>query len=89
MAKWIMRFRPVQLTVENAEAKALLANEYLALAMAFAFLKVSVKDLPTELFKTMVYALRYRHIDGNAWAMSFYLLQQKFGPPQAPNGHHN
>jgi len=29
MAKWIMRFRPVQLTVENAEAKALLANEYL------------------------------------------------------------
>jgi hypothetical protein len=89
MAKWIMRFRPIQLTVEDARAKPLLANEYLALAMAFVFLKVNVRSLPTELFRTMVYSMRYRLIDGNAWAMSFYLLQQQYGPPQERNGHHN
>lgn len=88
MAKWIMRFRPVQLTSEAAGTRALLANEYLALAMAFKFLKIDVTKLPPELYKTMVYALRFRHIDGNAWAMTFYLLEQKYSPPVPGNGHH-
>jgi len=87
MAKWIMRFRPVQLQTEQAGAKVLLANEFLALTMAFMFLKIDAKRVPSELFKTMLYALRYRHNDGNAWAMSFYLLQQAFANPRGTNGH--
>jgi hypothetical protein len=79
MAKWIMRYRPIQLLGEDCNVKALLANEHFALGLALKFLKVSPSALPPKLWEHMVYSMRYRPVDGNAWAMSFYLLQQAYG----------
>jgi len=78
MCKWIMRFRPAQLISESAGMKPLLANEHFALTVALRFLELSPANIPPELYRCLIYALRYRHIDGNAWALSFFLLQEAY-----------
>lgn len=83
MAKWIMKFRPVQLSVEDARVRALLSNEHFALTVAFKFLRISPTSIAPELYKHLVYALRFRALDANAWALSFYLLQKTCGVSEA------
>lgn len=78
LAKWIMRFRPIQPTSAEPSLKALLANEYFCIFMAVKLLKVP--SIPPNLLKHLLYALRYREVDGNAWSLSFFLLQQAYGP---------
>jgi hypothetical protein len=79
MAKWIMRFRPVQLTSENAGVRALLVNEHFSLTVAFKFLQLPPSSLPPALYKNLVYSLRFRLVDANAWALSFFLMEAAYG----------
>ena len=76
MMKWIMRFRPIQLVREDCCVRALLANEHFALTVALRFIRLSPSKLSADLYKNLIYALRYRHIDANAWALSCFLLQK-------------
>ena len=76
MLKWIMRFRPIQLVSENCGVSSLLANEHFALTVALRIVRVAPTKLNRDLYKNLIYALRYRHIDANAWALSFFLLQK-------------
>lgn len=84
MLKWIMRFRPIQLTTENAGIKAILANEHFALTVGLRFLGIFPSALPPELYKCLIYSLRYRQIDANSWALSAYLLQEAYGTKNDP-----
>lgn len=76
MMKWIMRFRPIQLVREDCCVRALLANEHFALTVALRFIRLSPSKLTADLYKNLIYSLRYRHIDANAWALSCFLLQK-------------
>ncbi|GEM_PF-2935673 len=76
MAKWIMRYRPVQITSDQCSVRALLANEHFAILMALKFIKVSPGKVSVHLYKNLLYTMRYRHLDGNALALAFYLLER-------------
>jgi hypothetical protein len=82
MIKWIMRFRPIQLTSEKCSVKALLANEHFAMTVAFTFLRISPAMIPPTLYKNLIYSLRFRLIDANAWALNCFLMQQAYGKPR-------
>jgi hypothetical protein len=85
MVKWIMRFRPVQMMTEGAKPRVLLVNEHFALTVAFKFLNIPPASVPPPLYKNLVYALRFRALDANAWALSFFLLQSIYGLPPQPH----
>jgi len=87
--KWLMKFRPVVPIQEKLSIKAILANEHFAAFVAFRFLDVPSSAIPEGVFKHILYALRYRPIDANAWALSFFLLQEAYGIKKlsASNGH--
>lgn len=75
--KWIMRFRPVQVgDSKTLGIKALLANEHFALTVALRYVNVHPIRLTANLYRNMIYSLRFRHIDANAWALSLFLLQE-------------
>ena len=78
MLKWIIRFRPIQLHKEDSGISALLANEQFALTVALHFIGLSPEKLSKSLYKNLIYSLRYRHIDANAWALSFFLMQEAY-----------
>lgn len=88
MVKWIMRFRPIQLTGENCCTKALLINEHFALTVGLKFLRLSPDLIPPGFYYNLVYSLRYRAIDANAWALSCYLMQQAFDKSSPPSEEH-
>lgn len=79
MVKWIMKFRPVQLVVENASPLGLLANEHYALYFAIRFLKIRPSAIPPHFYYHLIYSLHYRYYDANSWAMKFYLMEQLYG----------
>ena len=83
MIKWIMRFRPIQMESEQCCVRALLINEHFALTVALKFLRLSPDAIPPAFYYNLVYSLRYRHIDANAWAMTCFLMQQAYGNPRA------
>ena len=78
MLKWIIRFRPIQLLKEDSGISALLANEQFALTVALHFIGLSPEKLSKSLYKNLIHSLRYRHIDANAWALSFFLMQEAY-----------
>ena len=78
MLKWIMRFRPIQLAQEKCGVRVLLANEHFALAVALSFIRLAPGRLSPSLYKNLVYSLRYRHLDANAWALSCFLMQEAY-----------
>ena len=71
-----MRYRPIQLTTEDAGMRALLANEHFAIIMALKFVKVSPSMLSINLYINLLYTMRFRHLDGNALSLSFYLIER-------------
>jgi len=79
--KWIMRFRPVQTKGRPVSIDVLLANEQLAMLVAFKKLNIPIEKVEECIIEHLLYMLRFRHIDTNALAMSFYLLQKITGAP--------
>ena len=86
MIKWIMRFRPVQLAKEECGVRALLANEHFALTVALRFLRLPPSVVPPNLYKNLIYSLRYRNHDANAWALTYFLLQEAYSLPKLNPG---
>jgi len=44
--------------------------------------------VPPSFYYNLVYSLRYRAIDANAWALSCFLIQQAYGSPrETTEGH--
>ena len=76
MAKWIMRLRPVQFKSDALTKRALLVNEQLALLVALRMLDVRLDKVSDSVVEHFLFMFRFRHLDGNALAMSFCLLQQ-------------
>jgi len=77
--KWLMRFRPVQMQKDPALQPALLVNEQLALLVAYKKLNVQIDKVPDSVNEHFLYMFRFRHLDANALAMSFCLLQTAYG----------
>lgn len=83
MMKWIMRYRPVQI-VRKSTKRVYMVNELLATAHALKMLNVPANRVPTTLREHLLYLLRYRTVEPNALAMTFYLMEQSFGEHPTP-----
>lgn len=79
--KWIIKYRPIQPTQEKCSIKAILANELFAFSVALKLLNISPDRIPENLCRHVLYALRFRPVEGNAWALAFFLMQEAYKDP--------
>lgn len=79
MIKWLVKLRPVQYPAIRVDVgkKRALANEILALHVAFTFLRVKPGLVPAPLYDNLLYFLHYRYADDErGLALMMYMLQQ-------------
>lgn len=78
IAKWLVKFRPIQYRSYYVSKKAAAANEYFSLWVATAHLSIDISEIPVPVVYHILYHLRYRTFDAEAWSLSFFLLQRCF-----------
>lgn len=74
-AKWLMRFRPIQYCSNHISDRIAFANELFSLWIACGHLGVRMSHIPPSVVDHIVYHLRFRPFDADAWSLSFFLLQ--------------
>lgn len=75
IAKWLMKFRPIQHRSNYVNKKLALANEWFALWIAVQHLDIDIAEIPRPVIRHILYHFRYRAFDAEAWSLSFFLLQ--------------
>jgi hypothetical protein len=75
IAKWLMKFRPIQYRSNYVNMKLVLANEWFSLWVAATHLDIDVAEIPRPVTRHILYHFRYRAFDAEAWSLSFFLLQ--------------
>lgn len=75
--KWISKLKPLQLDYHKEHPQVeLLVNEAFALIAGLTHLNISIKDIPRNLIKNIMYTLHYRDIEGMTYSCTMYLLEQ-------------
>ena len=63
--KWISKLRPLQFDCDESETtnKLLYVNEIFAVRCGLAFMEVSLRSIPDQIYADILYTLHYRNID--------------------------